>query len=289
MIRPASKHPPTSRLPFPSVFHKHEASSLSLREGTVKYLIISCLIGYLPLLSGCSPTLRPTITVKVSSANVLTISGKGFSNTTPCAHLAILSPQTVSIGDASCVGGSFPEINWSPTYVPGCQPSGSTKAAVSAADLETGTPTFATASILWAKNCAFVGTCGKIGLRACPSASYACYVDGGVDPATGACVECGTEGKPLCSNSPGCSPGFYPNRAGSGTVCTKKCGGVNQSPCITDGSSQGVTSVYTCYHSAFSYTDCVCVADTQANACQEINSGGTGVCQGSVYIPAGCK
>jgi hypothetical protein len=65
---------------------------------------------------------------------------------------------------------------------------------------------------------------------------------------------------------------------------------VNQPPCETDGSALGVTSIFHCYSgSTFGPNGCVCVFDPNSNPCQEINSGGTGVCVGAVLIPQGCR
>jgi hypothetical protein len=261
-----------------------------LNGRTGRRLGASCIPLFLLLICSCSPTLHPAITASVNSVNQMTINGTGFTKTVSpslCAHLAMISPQSYSIGDANCSAGTF-TTDWTPNYVPGCQPSGTQSAVVSAIDLATSDPAFASTAIQWGSNCAIVGTCGKIGQKVCPSPSYACYVDGGVDPATGTCVVCGNEGQPVCSNSPACAPGLNQNLSGSATVCTATCGGYNQSPCITNGTQPGVL-VYTCYNTTLAYGDCVCVPNTQSNACQVESSGNSGVCQTFAVSPSGCK
>jgi hypothetical protein len=268
MTRPFRWAATTSRTPSDSALCGHfhtSALNRSLQQGAMRWLVTICLTVSILLLCNCNPTLHPAITATVNNVNQLTVKGTGFSNSNPCAHLSLVNPQPASIGDATCAGGTFNTI-WSPNYVPGCQPNNSQSALVSAADIPTGDLTFATTSILWGTNCAIVGSCGKIGLRACPDPSHACYVDGGPD-GSDYCVACGAEGQPVCTNSPACSPGFNPNLSGSITTCTASCGGIHQSPCITSGASYGVTYVYTCFNSTLAYGDCTCVPNTRAHYC----------------------
>lgn len=289
MTKPAVHAATTYRTPSASA--KRVDVSITLRERILRCWPASYLAANLLLLCGCSPTLHPAITASVNSVNTMTIKGTGFTNIGTCAHLALLTPQSASIGDATCTSGTF-NTDWSSrsgfNYVPGCQPTGLQSAVVGAVDITTLDPAFATTSILWGPNCAIVGTCGKIGQVPCPDPSYACYVDGGVDPSTGRCAPCGAEGQPLCSNSPACNPGLNPNLSGPGTVCTATCGGYNQSPCITNGTQPGV-QVYTCYNTTLAYGDCVCVPNTQYNACQVESSGNSGICQTYSASPAGCS
>jgi hypothetical protein len=197
------------------------------------------------LLLGCQ--LNPTITVAMdSTGTVLTINGSGFSpNTNPCAHLGLIGlpvgtfpPQ--GIGTAACnPNGSFSyPITYTLSYVPGCNPSSAISVDVSAIDIKTSSITFSNITIPWGSNCALYGSCGKIGLPACPNTDNACYISGGVG-GDGKCVACGGQGQPPCTNPSGvalethCNQGFHPQYQGPlnnvgqpqpPVVCTAYCG-----------------------------------------------------------------
>jgi len=103
------------------------------------------------LLSGCSPTLHPTITVTPQNGgSSFVISGKGFSSGSPCATLSYDPPSGVTTIKANvpCKGGKFrPDVPWTPAQVPGCTIA-NTPVTVVAVDHKTATPTGAPVSIL---------------------------------------------------------------------------------------------------------------------------------------------
>lgn len=116
---------------------------------TVKRLVVLPVFAAV-LLSGCSSTLHPTITVTPQNGgSSFTITGKGFSSGSPCATLSYDPPSGVATikADVPCAGGQFTSIvNWTPAQIPGC--TANTPAAVIAVDHKTGTPAAATVSLL---------------------------------------------------------------------------------------------------------------------------------------------
>jgi hypothetical protein len=271
--------------------------------------VTSCVISsVIAMLTACSGNLHPVVTA-TQSGNSIIISGSGFTNSDPCAHLAVTGAATgsLSLGDVHCGHGAFKDYTWSPNYVIGCNPSTPVSVDVSGVDIKTGTPTFATSSILWGDNCAYVGTCGKIGQRQCPDPANACYLSGGPDSSSGQCVACGHQNQPLCGRAPACLAGLNPNLQGGQTVCSAYCGWTQgaQAPCKALGSPdcQGAPpvltqpftpcvtaetvngkriSVYSCYgdgvaNSKIGGSTCVCVANS-TNSCRGDTSGSTGLC-----------
>jgi hypothetical protein len=102
------------------------------------------------LLSGCSPTLHPTITLTPKNeGSSFVISGSGFSSGSPCAQLSYLPPSGVTSikKDVPCKGGKFnPPVSWTPDQIPGC--TSNTTVAVIAVDLKTANPAIQTVSVL---------------------------------------------------------------------------------------------------------------------------------------------
>jgi hypothetical protein len=251
-------------------------------------------------LSACSPTLHPSITVSTQNVNTLVINGQGFTPSNPCANLGLILPgnaPSAPIGQVkTCSNGAFQNVTWTPSYVYGCNPNQPEKVTVAASDIKFLNSAFAEASILWGPNCAIRGTCGRIGLRACPNPILPCP-DGGGEDSTGNCVACGGEGQPGCtmppvppSTSP-CVTGLHLDGIGNKAFCTAKCGNAYQNPCVTAGSTlvPPVTYQYHCYNGTTIGNDCVCVPTETANPCQEVNSGGTGVCGPFAKVPPGCQ
>ncbi len=281
-------------------------------------------------LSSCQCNLHEKVTV-ASSQNALTIIGQGFSNTNPCARLSLVGlpgSPAVPIGTVnSCSGGSF-QINWTPSYVPGCNANNSQSVDVSASDyIQTSCLYFANTSILWGKDCAIVGTCGKIGQRACPGET-SCYLTGGVD-ATGNCVSCGGPNQPPCTiasatgTNTGCNRGLLPALGSPGqppVICTAYCGYAQgaqepcsilgppdcqgappalmqpESPCITQTNVAGNPSpipVYTCYGDSVTGTSavisgCLCQAAPGLSPCQGSTSALLGICQAVQSVDQNC-
>jgi hypothetical protein len=100
------------------------------------------------LFSGCSPTLHPAITAQVSGGT-LTVSGTGFSQTTPCASLSIFyNPGTpletfASINkQMSCNSGNTSFTNYTWSIPPQTCPSGNTTGTIPATVLAIDIPTF---------------------------------------------------------------------------------------------------------------------------------------------------
>jgi hypothetical protein len=217
----------------------------------MKYLIGVFLILSVFFFSGCSARLHPQIKVSQGN-NSLRISGAGFSNTNPCAHLSIigLPPPFAgeSIGDPACLGGIFTNFPWQYADT-GCTATTSTQVVILGIDKTTSNPASQGITLRWSPACGVAGICGVEGQPACP---------GNV-----------------------CKAGLNPN----GSVCTATCGHVHQPACVTDGSELGVTSVFHCYNRSIMDNDCACVFDPNPNPCQEINSGNTGVCQPIIRIP----
>ena len=117
---------------------------------TVKlFVVLPAFAGV--LLSGCSPTLHPTITVAPQNGgSSFKISGKGFSSGSPCATLSYDPPSGVTtiMANVPCAGGKFsPDVAWTPAQVPGCTIA-NTPVTVIAVDHKTATPTGAPVSIL---------------------------------------------------------------------------------------------------------------------------------------------
>ena len=117
---------------------------------TVKlFVVLPAFAGV--LLSGCSPTLHPTITVTLENGgSSFKISGKGFSSGSPCATLSYDPPSGVTtiMANVPCAGGKFsPDVPWTPPQVPGCTIA-NTPVTVIAVDHKTATPTGAPVSIL---------------------------------------------------------------------------------------------------------------------------------------------
>jgi hypothetical protein len=103
---------------------------------------------------------------------------------------------------------------------------------------------------------------------------------------------CGKEGQPPCQGNK-CDGNLHIQskhlNGVRSAVCTGTCGSLHQSPCVTDGSAIGVTNIFHCYNNTRMDNDCVCVFDPNANPCQEINSGGSGMCMNQTFIPSGCR
>jgi hypothetical protein len=198
------------------------------------------LVLLVALLVGCPPsTLTPSITV-TSNPQLLTISGSGFANVSPCANLALEGlPQpssNVSIGQAQCSSGSFQNFNWQYSYVGnGCNPSSAqVTATVFATDTQgSNAGASESVSIGWGPNCALAGTCGQIGQSACPGGSCS---PGAVNSG-GTCVACGSaEGQPVCAGTPQCTgTDLHPNFQGGRVVCTWNCGHVQGATCPSSG------------------------------------------------------
>jgi hypothetical protein len=141
------------------------------------------------LLVGCSATLKPKITATLPAAPPpmhFDVNGSGFSQTASCATVSLLGmpsgPAVVHMKDPACSNGKF-KFDWDYTYVSGCTPSASQQVFVLAIDNPTLDPAIAGVSIAWGPNCAFAGTCGKIGQYPCP----------------GGCLEGSTFTSTLCS------------------------------------------------------------------------------------------
>jgi hypothetical protein len=102
------------------------------------------------LLSGCSSTVHPTITLTPQNGgSSFAISGHGFSSGSPCATLSYVPPSGVTSikEDVPCGGGQFtPIVAWKPAQVPAC--TANTPVTVIAVDHKTGTAASASVSIL---------------------------------------------------------------------------------------------------------------------------------------------
>jgi hypothetical protein len=196
------------------------------------------------------------------------------------------------MGLVNCQGGSFSNYNWrfgytTPSGAPqNCQFTGTQNVVVTATDQSSLNTASQTLSFTWGPNCGLV--CGVVGQPACPQG---CLTGVNSNPGSpnGTCVACSGEGQPPCPGNV-CQPGLHLNGIGN-VVCTASCGNVNQSPCITDGSSRGVTNLYHCYNGSTIEPSgsCVCVFDPNPNTCQEVTSNGSGVCLPSEFIPQGCR
>ena len=245
------------------------------------------------LLTGCNPMLKPKITANTATAPArLVVVGNGFSPTPKCASVSVLGmpsgPPVVHIADPSCTSGSF-KVDWDYTYVSGCSPTASQAVTVLAVDNPSFDPAAASTSVAWGPNCAFAGTCGKIGQYPCPSG---CLEGSLLD---GPLCSCGNQGQTPCPTGDACQAGLHTQLEGAGNlVCEAGCGygaGVPctpamvaagmgicggsppvvetpQMPCITDSNGQ---TLYRCFDSTIG-ENCVC---QQSNRCKESSSLGT--------------
>lgn len=241
--------------------------------------------------NGCQNTPAPQITA-TTGTNAITVTGKGFSSIAACAHLSLvgLPPPnaSLSIGDVTnCSGGQF-TITWKYSYA-FCNPSTNVQASVLAFDNSTLASTGQSISFAWGPGCNLSQFCGNPGQAPCNGTQ--CQT-GGIGPDGGCSNLCGAEGQGVCQNGAPCQPGLNPNMQGV-LECTANCGQVNEQVCTTPGPPGGVSPVFHCYGPTHIDSSCVCVPDTQSNTCQEINSGNTGQCTNTIFIPppgqAGCQ
>jgi hypothetical protein len=196
------------------------------------------------------------------------------------------------MGLANCAAGNFNNFIWNFSYAgvvgsnQNCQLTTPHDAVVTATDQSNNQVASQKISMNWGPNCAIL--CGNIGQPACPAGCLS-GVNSHPGFPDGQCVACGGEGAPPCPGNV-CQQGMHLNGIDS-PVCTATCGNNHQSPCLTDGSSLGVTNIFHCYSGTTieASGSCVCVLDPEANPCQEINSGGSGLCTRSVFIPQGCR
>jgi hypothetical protein len=279
------------RGPCPAVGIAHRFSL----QGLLSLAAGAALFGSTFLFSSCGPATTQTISV-TNNGSSLTISGSGFSNIPQCAQVALVGlppPQAaVGVGLMNCSGGAFSNFNWSYGYTTAsgstqnCQTTGTQAAVVTATDQGNSQVATQNVSIAFGPNCALL--CGTIGQPACPAGCLT-GVNSNPGAPNGTCVACGGEGQPPCAGNV-CQNGLHLNGIGN-VVCTAACGHTNQSPCLTDGSALGVTNLYHCYNGSTipANGSCTCVFDPNSNPCQEVNSGGSGVCLPSVFIPTGCR
>jgi hypothetical protein len=187
------------------------------------------------LLTGCNPMLKPKITANTATAPArLVVVGTGFSTTPKCASVSVLGmpsgPPVAHIADPSCTGGSF-KVDWDYSYVSGCSPNGSQTISVLAVDNPSLDPAAASTSVAWGPNCAFAGTCGKIGQYPCPSGC----LEGSV--VAGPLCSCGNQGQVACTGGTACQPNLTPVQQGSSSIC-QPCGGEQQPLCSTGTACQ---------------------------------------------------
>jgi len=197
-----------------------------MRHLTLIATIAFCAV----VLPGCGTVpsgVNPSITVTSVQKNVLLISGKGFANVPLCAHLSIQGGTTgsISIGDPTCTNGAFSNFPFPYSYAGCVNPTSTTTATILAVYVDT-QANYTTAAaqptqIPWDKYCML--------------AKASCVNSGA------ACVACGGEGEPVCSNGsciePACTyamqqnllcvatqPDLHPEQAGTQVVCTANCG-----------------------------------------------------------------
>lgn len=247
------------------------------------------------ILVSCSPATTQKITA-INSGGFITVSGSGFSHIKSCAQLSVIGfpPPNAVLGMGkvnNCSAGVFTNFSWrfnqitTPGALQGCQITATQQAVVTAVDLGNSQTATKTIQVGTGPNCSII--CGTIGQPACPAG---CLTGVNNNPGrNGTCVPCGGEGQSPCPGNV-CATGLHLNGTGN-VVCTANCGNVNQSPCVTSGSAQGVTFIYHCYSGSTIEASggCVCIPDTNSNPCQEVNSGGTGECLPVARIPAGCN
>jgi hypothetical protein len=181
------------------------------------------------LLAGCSSTVKPEITV-LNQTTRLEVNGKHFSHTTPsCATLSIIGmpsgPPAVHMGNPTCVSGTFEKFYWNLKYIAGCTTDTTQAVTVLAIDDATFDGATAHATIPWGRNCAFVGTCGDIGQRPCPTGC----VEGSVSTTSDLC-SCGADGQLACTTGKKCLADLNPTQKGSKSICTP-CGQQGQPAC----------------------------------------------------------
>lgn len=265
----------------------------------VVMILLTCV-----LVAGCPPPVpgeHPAITVTQGS-DVLVISGHGFATSaTLCAHLYMTGPTgvgTVSIGDPSCSGGGFADFPFPYSYGACVNPGSTTSVTVVAQDPASTAGASQTLQIPWGPSCVI--------------APAAC-INGGA-----ACVACGGEGQPVCSNGgcvpPPCTfaqqrdgsctaqlPDLHPNRSGAQLICTANCGHTQgYSPCYSymDGCSAGSgypatlvapqtacsvaptgVATYSCYDNATIMNNGSCQCAPSVSACPVNSSPANGICQ----------
>jgi hypothetical protein len=255
------------------------------------------------LLQGCpppSPGENPSITI-TNGQNVLIISGRGFANVGLCAHLSMQSPQTgpVVIGDPSCSGGGFADFPFAYSYA-GCKPQSTTTVSIFAQDPNSSAGASQSIQIPWGTNCIL--------------AKAACLNSGA------ACVACGGEGEPVCSNGacvePDCSfakqqngvcvatqPDLHPTLSGSQLICTANCGHTQgYTPCYPymDGcnvaasypstiiapqntcvTSPSGLNTFSCYDNSMIEPNGQCTCVPSSGTCPVNSSPGNGICASS--------
>jgi hypothetical protein len=189
------------------------------------------------LLVGCSATLKPKITATLPAAPPpmhFDVNGSGFSQTASCATVSLLGmpsgPAVVHMKDPACTNGKF-RFDWDYTYVSGCTLSASQQVFVLAIDNPTLDPAIAGVSIAWGPNCAFAGTCGKIGQYPCPGGC----LEGSTFTST--LCACGVQGEVACTTGKKCQSNLAPVQQGSNSLC-EPCGGKGQPSCISGDKCQ---------------------------------------------------
>ena len=209
------------------------------------------------LLSGCSRTLHPTITVTPQNGgSSFVISGSGFSSGSPCATLSYVPPPGVTSikKDVPCKGGQFnPPVPWTPHQIPGC--TANTPVAVIAVDHKTATLTWASVTILCE-----AALCPSSFTESTFPKSMANYFTSGSSVSWGA-YPSGSMGMTDVWNTDTCVNRYIfklesSGQVGGSEVCTYKAVGLTSTSSIcttSEVTGQDMTLVFTCPDSG----DCV--------------------------------
>jgi hypothetical protein len=218
---------------------------------TVKLFIVLLAFSGV-LLSGCSPTLHPTITVTSTDGGIsFAIFGQEFSSGTPCADLSYDPPSGLTRIQANvpCKGGKFNIVTWTPAQVPGC--TANTPVTVVAVDHKTATPTGAPVSILCE-----AALCPDSFTKATLPSSMQTYFTSGFS-VSGGNYSAGPTGLANAWADSNCVPLFIfklksSSQAGGVETCTYKAttcsakSGPGCSDCTSVVNAQKMTLVFTC-------------------------------------------
>jgi hypothetical protein len=255
-------------------------------------------------LIGCpppQPNVNPSINVTNPQPDVLIISGHGFNpGLASCAVLSMQGSDTHSVGmnSPTCSGGVFVDFVF-PYSLAGCaNPKRTTSVTIFAQDPSSSAGASQTIEIPWDDHCIV--------------AAASCINSGA------ACVACGGEGQPVCSNGscvePTCTfddqqggkcvatqPDLHPTLSGSQLICTANCGhtqgytpcypymdGCNVSPgypsTIIAPQNTCVTAstglrTFTCFDNSTILNNGSCACVPSAGKCAVNSSPGDGTCR----------
>jgi hypothetical protein len=164
---------------------------------------LAALLLAVAFLAGCNGgKIAPSITVN-NNPNLLTISGKNFSNTNHCAQLSLLGlppPEAVvSLGMPQCNNGAFQSFPWQ-YAANNCRLNGTQKTVVVAVDLSTQATASQPISIPWGPGCSLAGAC-TVGQQSDTLCAANVCNDGSCQ--SGVITSCANPNAPTCTN--GCA------------------------------------------------------------------------------------